>query len=274
MGLIINTGQARCRPGPTGWVCCLARPPAVGLPAQSLPGHRLPQNYVHHRETASTEFYEGKEGPNRPLWLWSNLSRKLPIRKLTCWAECGPKLACVCHDCLKLSCPGRDGHELPPPVATPGIMRINRQKPALGHLNTVGLVWQHLPSEKHTQTQFQYEHNQSSLGNSAFMLLETFSPFELLNQWMCTCPQLLVYNVPSVPLMTKWQVAPCTLCAQVAHIRSFFSLPLDACIFFLTDIALENTAHSRTQEAKCMAPVTQQEKQRAVNSLSHLPEGN
>lgn len=63
------TATARCSPGPTGWVCCLARPPAVGLPAQSLPGHRLPQNYVHHRETASTEFYEGKEGPNRPLWL-------------------------------------------------------------------------------------------------------------------------------------------------------------------------------------------------------------
>lgn len=35
------------------------------------------------------------------------------------------------------------------------------------------------------------------------MLLETFSPFELLKQWMCTCPQPLVYNVPSVPLMTK-----------------------------------------------------------------------
>lgn len=91
------------------------------------------------------------------------------------------------------------------------------------------------------------------------------------------CHQPLLYNMSSILLMTKWQVAPCTLCAQVAR-TSDFLLPSPGCLHLFLDwhslrkygtltnpgSQLHGTRHTARKAERCQFPITPSWRQLAM----------
>lgn len=141
-----------------------------------------------------------------------------PTGNLTSWAERSPSSApFFCHNCLKPFCQRRGEHQLLPSQAARGIVRIKAITHALCTLTL------RVPGESCIQTPLSSEHNQTHLGNSAFILLNTSSQCfsislsQCIPGWGSTARLAFFW-------WRKEETTPCVLCTQVVY-NSRFLLP-------------------------------------------------